>query len=82
MFVLFLATPTIVSVVKKSSDTSIFFSMAEEEQPHQEIKAELKYCSVNIFHFEKLVSSLIVYENLSKHDNVSSTIFIPPPELV
>ena len=83
VFITFLATPTIVSVIKKSADTSLFYSFSEEEKSHKEIKA--------IFHFEvlntpvlvsDLNSSLIHSENLSKHDKITSKIFIPPPEQV
>lgn len=39
IFIAFLSTPTIVTVMKKSSDTSIFFSFSEEEHSHKELKA-------------------------------------------
>jgi len=84
MFVFFLATPTIVSLIEKSCDTSVFYSMSEEEQVHhKEIKAELKndFCYV-IPPIQENTSSLIHSENLSKHDNISASIFIPPPEQV
>lgn len=80
LFVLFISTPTIVSLIEKSTDTSYFYSMSEEELSHKEIKAEFK---VHEYHFIDLsgrTTSLILSENLSKHDNVSGTIFIPPPE--
>ncbi len=82
MFVLFISTPTIVSVIKKNVDTSYFYSMSEEELAHKEIKADF---TEHTYHFVDLsgqTSGLILFENLSKHDNVASTIFIPPPEQV
>lgn len=82
MFVLFISTPTIVSVIKKTVDTSYFYSMSEEEHAHKEVKAHFRE---NTYHFVDLsgqTSSLILSENLSRHDNVSATIFIPPPEQV
>ena len=82
MFLLFLSTPTIVSVIEKSTDTSIFYSMTEEELTHKELPAELKNHHLNFDFTYGSTSGLILFENLSKHDNVSSTIFIPPPELV
>jgi len=84
MFVFFLSTPTIVSMIEKSCDTSIFYNMSEEEHVHhKEIKAEVKndFCYV-IPQILENASSLIHSENLSKHDNISASIFIPPPEQV
>ncbi len=81
MFLFFISAPTIVSLIQKNSDTSICFSLTEEELSHKEIKAEFKFDTQ--YHFIDLsghTSSLIISENLSKHDNVSATIFIPPPE--
>ncbi|HEX8561493.1 MAG TPA: hypothetical protein VF676_00810 [Flavobacterium sp.] len=82
MFMIFLSTPTIVSLIEKSCDTSVFYSMTEEELTHKEIKAELR---IHEYHFVDLsgrTSSLILSENLSRHDNVCAAIFIPPPEQV
>ena len=44
IFIAFLLTPTIVSAIDKSTDTSINYSFFEEEQSQKQIKA--------IFHFE------------------------------
>jgi len=82
MFMLFIATPTIVSVIEKSTDTSIFFSMSEEELSHKEIKADFKEHTYHFVDLSGQTSGLILFENLSKHDNVAATIFIPPPEQV
>jgi len=83
MFLFFIAMPTIVSVIEKNTDTSFCFSMTEEELSHKEVKANFtaghEYRVVNL---SGNTSSLILYENLSKHDKVSKTIFIPPPEQV
>jgi len=83
LFITFLSTPTIVSVIKKSTDTSIFYSMSEEELTHKEVKAEFKFEPLfTAFNFPTKTSGIILYENLSKHDNIASSIFIPPPEQV
>ena len=82
MFVLFISTPTIVSVIKKNVDTSYFYSMSEEELTHKEIKADVKDQTYHLVDLSGRASGLILFENLSKHDNVSATIFIPPPEQV
>ena len=83
VFITFLVTPTIVSVIKKSADMSVFYSFSEEEKAHKEIKAVF-YSDVVIapVNLSQLDSGLIHYENLSKHDKISSKIFIPPPEQV
>jgi hypothetical protein len=83
VFITFLSTPTIVSVIKKSTDTSYFYGMSEEELTHKEIKAEFKFEPAWNFNFiESKASGPILSENLSKHDNIASSIFIPPPEQV
>ena len=83
VFITFLLTPTIVSAIEKSTDTSITYSFFEEEQSHKQIKAIFHFdVAYEIIHVSELTSSLILSENLSKHDIIASTIFIPPPDLV
>ena len=83
VFIAFLSTPTIVSLIEKNTDTSYFYSTSEEEQFHKEVKAELPVETVyTLAVFQTPTSSLILSENLSKHDNIASAIFIPPPEQV
>ena len=83
-FISFLATPTIVSVIKKSTDISMFYSFNEEElqKDFKELKADLshnyEFAFVNLL---STTTSKIISENLSRHDNVSEKIFSPPPEL-
>ena len=83
VFITFLVTPTIVSVIEKNADMSLFYSFSEEEKAHKDIKAifnlEVATTADNIY---QLNQSLILSENLSKHDKISSKIFIPPPEQV
>jgi hypothetical protein len=82
VFMTFLFTPTIISVIEKSTDTSLFYSFAEEEKSHTEVKAVFNNdFATNPVIFSKINSSLIHSENLSKHDKCASKIFIPPPEL-
>jgi hypothetical protein len=82
-FITFLVTPTIVSVIKKSADVSVFYSFSEEEKAQKEIKGlfstDVAIAPVNL---SRMDSGMIHYENLSKHDKISSKIFIPPPEQV
>ena len=83
VFITFLSTPTIVSVVKKDADMSMFYSFSEEEKAHKEVKAVINFNIINTpVVFSDLKSSLIHSENLSKHDKITSQIFIPPPEQV
>ena len=83
-FISFLATPTIVSVIKKNTDVSLFYSFNEEElhKDFKELKADLshnyEFAFVNL---SSTTSSKIISENLSRHDNVSEQIFSPPPDL-
>ncbi|MFZ4107195.1 hypothetical protein [Flavobacterium sp.] len=84
-FISFLATPTIIAVVKKSTDISIFYSFNEEElhKDFKEIKADLSNkCDFLHVNYSVVTSSKIISENLSRHDNVSEEIFSPPPKTV
>ena len=83
LFIAFLATPTIVRIIEKSCDISIFINLSEEEHSTKEVKIVSNYVDIEIrFLFEKYSKSiLILSENLSKHDNISASIFSPPPNL-
>jgi hypothetical protein len=81
IFFAFLSTPAIVTAIKKSSDTSMFFSCSEEEQVHKELKAAV-YPSIfeHEFAFPVYIESkLILSGNIVKLDNISPSIFVPPP---
>ena len=84
VFVVFLSTPTVVTLIKKSTDTSLFYSFAEEEihKELKEVKAEVKQHFDYPFLDLKVKKTTIISENLSRHDNVASEIFSPPPELI
>ena len=83
VFITFLVTPTIVSVIEKNADMSVFYSFSEEEKAQKEIKAVFTSDVLNtLANLSQLNSGLIHSENLSKHDKISSKIFIPPPEQV
>ncbi len=80
LFVSFLATPTIVSVINKSCDTSFFYNITEEELSHKAIKEyKLQLNTLNLFLKLSELSSEIISENMLKHDNFTSAIFSPPP---
>ena len=82
VFFIFLSTPTIVSFIERNSDISIFYGSAELEDMQKEVKLEFKFDTFSFAFFKQpKMSSLILSENLSKHDNISTSIFIPPPDL-
>jgi hypothetical protein len=70
-------------MIEKSCDTSIFFSVSEEDLVQKEVKSFAYYTDLEIgFLIRKHnKSNLILSENLSKHDKISATIFSPPPNL-
>ena len=81
LFIVFLVTPTIISVIKKDADLSTFYSFSEEEKTHKEVKAIVHLdIAQTPEYISQLNCGLIHSENLSKHDKISSKIFIPPPE--
>jgi len=85
VFVAFLSTPTVVTLIKKSTDTSVFYSFSEEEihKELKEVKAEVKqHFDYPFLDSEINKNTTIVSENLSRHDNVASEIFSPPPEYI
>jgi hypothetical protein len=83
IFFIFLSTPTIVSLIEKNMDISIFYSTAEFEEINKDVKSEFKFDTFSIVFFSQpRISSLILSKNLSKHDNIATSIFIPPPDSV
>jgi hypothetical protein len=83
IFFIFLSTPTIVSLIEKKMDISIFYSTAEFEEINKDVKSEFKFDTFSIVFFSQpRISSLILSKNLSKHDNIATSIFIPPPDSV
>lgn len=83
MFVFFLSTPTIVSVIKKSCDTSCVWTMSEEELAHKEVKAALK-CHLHSnppLVIEEIAAPVTVHPQTFA-DSFSARILIPPPEQV
>ncbi|WP_284652977.1 hypothetical protein [Flavobacterium terrisoli] len=84
MFVAFLSTPTVVTLIKKSTDISMFYSFAEEEihKDLKEVKAVKQCFDYPFTELELNTDSKIISENLSRHDNAAEEIFSPPPELV
>ena len=84
-FMLFLSTPTIVSVLEGNCDTtSLFNNMSEEELVHgkeviDEIIVYTSYEFINLAPFTK--GAIQTYEPL-RTDLLEEKILIPPPERV
>ncbi len=84
-FISFLSAPTIVTLIEKNTDISVFYIFSEEDMHKdlKEIKANIKEeADFAIYYWYPCKKSKIIFENLSKHDNVFATIFSPPPEFV
>lgn len=85
VFIAFLVTPTVISMVKKDADISLVYSFAEEEENHKsqkEIPAITNSDAFDMnFNMPKIASTITLFHSL-KHDNVTSRIFSPPPERV
>lgn len=85
LFVTSIATPTIISLLEKNIDMSSFYSFSEEEESNKEpkeIKGDVKPLFDYPFFTRKINTCItIISENDSRHDNVSPSIFSPPPEL-
>lgn len=82
-FVLFLAAPTIVACLENEEDSTSLCGNSSSSS-FEEIKHDIKYYTFNSFleipFFDlKKTSGIIIFENLSKHDLITASIFIPPP---
>ncbi len=82
-FMAFLATPTVVGMIDKETDTSFLYSVSEEEE-HQSsfnIFESIQTSHISIFNFNfESISKLnfLVSIDLS-FDNLAHQIFSPPP---
>lgn len=88
LFVLFLTAPTIVVWLEEDNERTVLCSNgASSSSSSEEIKHDMKFYTFNpfleiTFFDSKKASGLIIFENLSKHDLICATIFIPPPNKV
>jgi hypothetical protein len=70
-----------VAMIKKNNNTAITINIAEEEKSHKEIKAAVYIdafdhdVSMPVFSESKIILS----GNIVKLDNISPSIFAPPP---
>lgn len=83
LFMAFLVTPPIVTIIEKSCDISVFFSVSEEEHTQKEIKVFAYHQEFTVTYLDKAHRklNLILSENLSKHDKITPSIFSPPPNV-
>lgn len=89
LFMLFLVTPSIVACLENNKQA---VSLCEDcgnspSSSIEEIKHDLKYYTldtmVDLCFFDNGNNAGgIIFENLSRHDLISGTIFLPPPNMV
>lgn len=87
IFVLFLATPTIVSAIKENIDTSYFYNFSEEEHNCNNAFNEIKsipavYSIPLIIDFEGFQKVKFSVFNETKINSIKPNVFLQPPELV
>ena len=82
LFVLFLITPTVVSVIENDADISVVSNFSEEEQVQKDIKLVFYFEQIsNRLSLPSVTNQFVSFENTLKHNDISLGIFIPPPEL-
>ena len=87
IFIIFLATPTLIGMVDKEADTSYFYTMCEEEENHSpfnEIKT-VQTTNYSVIHFsfgELAKLNVLMEHDLLSFDNLAHQIFSPPPHLI
>jgi len=88
-FVLFLMAPTVVAYLEKDKDAVGLCKDCNtgSSSSIEEIKHDIKYYTFNLyseisFFDTESGSERIIFENLSRHDLISASIFIPPPNVV
>lgn len=88
LFLAFMVTPTIVSLIENNADVSVFYSFSEEENSKdfkelKEIKSdfrsiyEINFLNINSLELNPFNSIIVII-----HDSILDEIFSPPPELV
>ena len=84
LFVAFLSTPTIVKLIEKTTDKTVFFSVSEEEQVKKEVKSLFYFVATSTtFELETTTKRTVIpFQNFFEHNNVLRKIFLPPPDLV
>ena len=82
LFVIYLSTPSIVSIIDSTNDLTIDFGEIDEDESDI-FKITLKSLPFVCFSGETTTYSEKIYcRNILKHSFLSDSIFIPPPEQV
>lgn len=80
IFLAFLAAPTVISMVDDSVDTSIFYSIAEEEENGCKIKVVLEVNSNNETDFDFSKRTVPNGYYFKKYPKPHLNLISPPPE--
>lgn len=84
-FLVFLATPTIVSLVNKDADISFFYNVEEDEKTISlnEIKSIPSIYSIPlVLDFEGFQKVKFGILNDTKLTSIALNIFLPPPKMI
>lgn len=82
LFVTYLSTPSIVSIIDSANDLTLDFGSIDEDQSDI-LKITLKSVPFICFSVAYIKScDEIYFRNILKHSSLSDSIFIPPPEQV
>lgn len=83
LFIAFLLTPLIVSLVEKGAATSIILKMSEEEQVKKEVKEKTFFSTIQtVLEQETIVNKTVTFfTKVLKHNLVLKKIFAPPPNI-
>lgn len=85
LFTAFISAPTLISMIEKSIDTSVFYSISEEEN---KVNETIKIFELKLLENHQTYLSLIDSENekastsyLKNYESFAIECFSPPPEL-
>ncbi len=85
LFTAFISAPTLISMIEKSIETSVFFSISEEEN---KVNETIKIFEIKVLENEQGDLALIASENeksftsyLKNYTSFAIECFSPPPEL-
>ena len=82
-FLTFLSAPTIVSLIEKKGNVSFYYDNSETEECQKDLMTEFIFEPFTFIVFNPpKKSSKILSTNISKHDNISKKIVIPPPDTI
>jgi hypothetical protein len=83
VFIAFLLMPTILTLIEKTSKTSLFLDVSEEEHVKKEV--------INSYYTNLIESTILMqktietaaasFEGFSRYDKILKIIFSPPPNI-